>query len=125
MGDFCTTERISWCNCSICNEKNTQREYMKGGKYIIRKKEPAYSQLFFRRLPLSFMSSFVGGLISLNPCPKGTTVNPIPSKFWVIKCCFFTQGLPVISDSCHRFNVYSSCIKPCDLIQRKTIRIRE
>ena len=33
---------------------------------------------------VSFISSFVGGLISLKPCPNGTTVKPMPSRFCTI-----------------------------------------
>ena len=33
---------------------------------------------------VSFISSFVGGDISLKPCPKGTTVKPMPSRFCTI-----------------------------------------
>ena len=32
----------------------------------------------------SFISSLLGGDISLKPCPKGTMVKPASSRFWLI-----------------------------------------
>ena len=43
----------------------------------------------------SFISSFVGGDISLKPCPKGTTVKPMPSRFCTI--CTAPQRSKAIS----------------------------